>query len=156
MSTSSSDVTAGSGTHIATFDLATEDAVTKKIQRMVHSATPETGAVSTPTASRVNSAASTNATNLKASAGQIYEIDLFNIAAYDVFVKFYNKASAPTVGTDTPVWTLPLKAGTGYSREFVVGRPFTTGVSYAITKLQADSDTTAVAAGDVTGAICWI
>lgn len=106
--------------------------------------------------SRVVSAGSTNATSVKASSGKLVEIDLFNTAAYDVFVKFYNKASAPTVGTDTPVWTIPLKTGTGYSKSFPVGRYFSTGLAYAITKLQADSDTTAVVASDVTGTISWI
>lgn len=108
------------------------------------------------TSSRVLAAATTNATSLKASAGNIARIDLFNVAAYDVFVKFYNKASAPTVGTDTPVWTAPLKAGTGYSSDFLFGKSFATGIAYAITKLVADADTTAVAAGDVTGAIDWV
>lgn len=108
------------------------------------------------TSSRVVAAASTNATSLKASAGNITQVDLFNVAAYDVFVKFYNKGSAPSVGTDTPVWTVPIKAGTGFSREFAMGKSFATGIAYAITKLQADSDTTVVVAGDVTGSIDWI
>ena len=108
------------------------------------------------TASRVVSAATTNATNLKASAGKMMSVRVFNVAAYDVFLKFYNKASAPTVGTDTPVWTIPLKTGTGFSEHFHLGFDFSTGISYAITKLQADSDTTAVAASDVTGTIGWI
>lgn len=108
------------------------------------------------TSSRVVAAASTNATSLKASAGNIVNIDVFNVAAYDVFLKLYNKASAPTVGTDTPVWTIPVKAGTGFSREFIQGKSFATGIAYAITKLQADSDTTVVVASDLTGAIDWI
>lgn len=108
------------------------------------------------TSSRVVAAASTNATNLKASNGAIGEIDVFNVAAYDVFLKIYNKASSPTVGTDTPVWTVPIKAGTGYSRHFPRGKWLGTGVSYAITKLQADSDTTVLVAGDLTGSIDWI
>lgn len=107
------------------------------------------------TASRVSAAATTNATNLKAGAGAIYNMDVFNVAAYDVFLKFYNKASSPTVGTDTPVWTIPIKAGTGYARTFPNGKWFSTGVSYAITKLQGDSDTTALVAGDATGSIDW-
>jgi hypothetical protein len=127
-------------------------------------AIPVSGAVSSSpkstsngtTSSRVVSAASTNATNLKTSAGTIAQVDLFNVAAYDVFLKFYNKASAPTVGTDTPVWTIPIKTGTGYSNGFIFGKYFSTGISFAITKLQADSDTTVIAAGDVTGSIDWI
>lgn len=108
------------------------------------------------TSSRVNSTASTNATLLKASAGQGYEFDLFNTAAYPVFLKLYNKASAPTVGTDAPIWTIPIQAGGGYSKSFQYGKTFSTGIAYAITKLQADSDTTNVAAGDLTGSIDWI
>jgi hypothetical protein len=108
------------------------------------------------TSARVNAAASTNATSLKASAGNIVSIDVFNPAAYDVFLKLYNKASAPTVGTDTPTWTIPIKAGTGFSREFVQGKSFATGIAYAITKLQADSDTTVVVAGDLTGSVDYI
>jgi hypothetical protein len=92
------------------------------------------------TSSRVVSAATTNATSLKASAGNLVNIDLFNVAAYDVFVKFYNKASAPTVGTDTPVWTIPIKAAQGFSRTFPLGKSFATGI----------------VAGDVTGSIDWI
>lgn len=108
------------------------------------------------TYSRVNAAASTNATSLKASAGNIAAIDVFNVAAYMVFLKLYNKASAPTVGTDTPVWTIPLPANGAFSGDFTAGEYFSTGIAYAITKLQADADTTAVAAGDVTGRIKWI
>lgn len=108
------------------------------------------------TSSRVVAAASTNATSLKASAGNITEIDLFNVAAYDIFVKFYNKASAPTVGSDTPTWTVPIKAGTGYSKSFKYGKSFATGVAFAMTKLQADSDTTVLVASDVTGTIDWV
>jgi hypothetical protein len=108
------------------------------------------------TSSRVVSATTVNNTNLKGSAGRIYNIDVFNVAAYDVFMKFYNKATAPAAGTDTPVWTVPLKSGTGFARSFPAGKSFATGIGYAITKLQADSDTTVIAASDVTGAIDWI
>ena len=108
------------------------------------------------TDSRVNAAATTNATSLKASAGNIFSIDVYNEAAYDVFLKLYDKASAPTVGTDTPVWTIPIGTKTGFSRDFPRGRHFSTGIAYAITKLQADTDTTAVAANDLTGTIGWI
>lgn len=108
------------------------------------------------TASRINAAASTNATSLKASAGQLYTIDVYNAAAYAVFLKLYNKASAPTVGTDTPVMTIPVSAGGGYSKTWPMGLPFATGIAYAITKLQADSDTTVVVAGDLTGNTMWV
>lgn len=108
------------------------------------------------TSSRINAAATTNATSLKTSAGQLYGIDVFNVAAYDVFLKLYNKSSAPTVGTDTPAWTIPIKSGAGYSNVFTIGKTFSSGIAYAITKLQDDSDTTAISAGDVTGNMDWI
>lgn len=115
-----------------------------------------TATASGATASRINAAATTNATNLKASAGQLYTIDVFNVAAYNVFLKLYNKASAPTVGTDTPIMTIPVQAGGGFSKTWPMGLTFATGISYAITKLQADSDTTVLAAGDLTGTTTWI
>ena len=121
--------------------------------------TIQTGVTATAngsTASRINAANTTNATNLKASAGQLYTIDVFNVAAYNVFLKLYNKASSPTVGSDTPIMTIPIQAGGGFSKTWPMGLPFSTGISYAITKLQADSDTTVVAAGDVTGNTLWI
>jgi hypothetical protein len=108
------------------------------------------------TQTRVVAAATTNATSLKASAGNIAAIDLFNVATYMVFLKLYNKASAPTVGTDTPVWTIPLPASGGFSIDFSQGEYFSTGIAFAITKLQADSDTTVLVAGDVTGRIKWV
>jgi hypothetical protein len=108
------------------------------------------------TSSRVKAAATTNATSLKASAGQIYSVDIFNNAAYAVYLKLYNKASAPTVGTDTPIWTIPVAAGGGFCREFPRGKTFATGIAYAITKLEADTDTTVIVADDLTGSIDWV
>lgn len=107
------------------------------------------------TSSRVVSTASNNLTNLKASAGNIYEIDVFNVAAYTVFLKIYNKASAPVVASDTPIWTIPIEAGTGYSKSFAFGKSCSAGIAYAIVKLQADTDNTNVVAGDLTGSIDW-
>lgn len=140
----------------------TQISLLKTIATQVLSTTPQatlptlTATANGLTSSRVNAAASTNATSLKASAGNIAEIDVYNPAAYTVFLKLYNKASAPTVGTDTPVWTIPIAAGTGYSKTFTRGKSFATGIAYAITKLQADSDTTVVVAGDLTGSIDWV
>jgi hypothetical protein len=108
------------------------------------------------TASRINAAASNNLTSVKGSAGQLYTIDVFNAAAYNVFLKLYNKASAPVVASDTPVMTIPIQAGGGYSKTWPMGFPFGTGIAYAIVKLQADTDATNVVAGDLTGNITWI
>lgn len=108
------------------------------------------------TAGRVKSAASTNATNLKASAGQVYGYHLYNRAAYEVFVKLHNKASSPTVGTDVPHWTIPIPPYGGVVASFPTGVAFGTGIGYQIVKGVADTDTTAVAADDVHGVILYI
>lgn len=107
--------------------------------------------VNTPaTASAFNltSAATTNATLVKSSAGNLYEIDCSNTSASPVFLKLYNKASAPTVGTDTPLVTLVVPANAHLVQSFAsLGKRFTTGIAYAITGLQVTTDTTAIAAG---------
>lgn len=108
------------------------------------------------TASKVASAATTNAVNLKATAGQLYGIHVFNKSAAVKFLKLYNLAAAPTVGTDVPIWTVPLPAGGGFSERLPNGISFSTGIAYAITGAAADADTTAVGAGDVLGLIHWI
>lgn len=106
-------------------------------------------------AKRVVAAASTNATNVKPGPGNVYGWAFYNTAAYDVFVKFYDKASAPTVGTDTPLFTVKVKTGLASEISFPHGIPFPTGLSFAITKLIADSDTTVLVANDVTGLLLY-
>jgi hypothetical protein len=105
----------------------------------------------TPTTiTSISSAASTNATSVKASAGTVYGIVASNTGAAAAFVKLYNKASAPTVGTDVPVLTIPIPASSAVSLNLgALGHRFATGIALAITNLAADSDTTAVAAAQV-------
>ena len=114
-------------------------------------ATPTPATSGGPSKARVMSAASTNATSTKASAGQIYGWYFYNNTASAKFVKFYNKASSPTVGTDTPTETIAIPSNGGTNIEFSMGVPYATGIAYAITGAIADNDTTAVAANDVTG-----
>ena len=110
----------------------------------------------TPTQSFVNSAASTNATSTKASAGTVWSVVVSNINAAARYLKLYNKASAPTVGTDTPVIVIPIPAGgvvqlDGGSN----GIRFGTGIAWALTTGAADSDTGDVAAGEHKVAIAY-
>lgn len=100
------------------------------------------------TLSHLIAAATTNATSLKASAGQLYGAAIYNNASYPVYLKFYNKASAPTVGTDTIVWEVPVQAGTQREVHTEEGLAFATGIAYALTKGITDADTTAVALSD--------
>lgn len=94
-------------------------------------------------------AASTNAQNVKASAGQVYAVSVTNRSAGQVpiFVKFHNTAGAPTAGAGV-VMTVGVQAGTDRVVEFASGVTFATGIGLSIVKGIADSDTTAVAASD--------
>lgn len=95
------------------------------------------------------SAASTNATSLKASAGQIYGFEVSNTNASARYLKFYNSASAPTVGTTTIVKTVQIPGNATVMRAYPVGLAFTTGIAYATTANLADADTTVIGAGDL-------
>lgn len=98
------------------------------------------------------SAASTNGTNIKASAGQVYAIHAINLNAAVRYLKLYNKATTPTVGTDTPVMTLAIPAattGAGFTFSIPVGLAFATGIGIGLTTAAADADTGAVAANEI-------
>ena len=98
----------------------------------------------------ISSAATTNATSIKASAGTLASMQCSNTGAAVAFVKLYNKASAPTVGTDVPILTISVAAnGLVNVLDAMVGYRFTTGIALAITNLGADADATAVAAAQV-------
>lgn len=114
--------------------------------------TPEAHTNGGATPYKLVSAASTNATSLKASAGQIYSISAFNINGAVRYLKLYNKASAPTVGTDVPVHVYAIPGATtggGFTLSIPVGMEFTTGIAFAITTGITDADTGAVAASEI-------
>lgn len=112
---------------------------------------------STPTTSLTSSAASTNATSVKASAATVYSISAYNAGAALAYVKIYNKASAPTVGTDVPAHVLALPAtSTGSIDCGALGIRLGTGLAFAITNLAADSDATAVAAAQIKLEISYV
>lgn len=118
--------------------------VTVSTVTAVNSSTPVT-----PTTTFTNSAASVNATNTKASAGTVWSVTVSNINAAARYMKLYNLATAPTVGTSVPVIVLPIPIGGvvqihGGSN----GIRFATGIAWALTALAADSDTTVVGAGE--------
>lgn len=98
---------------------------------------------------RILSAATTNATSVKATAGQVYVIHISNHAAAARFVKLYDMAAAPTVGTSVPVETYGVPAGQTFRVDFGnLGNPFAAGIGVAITGAAADTDTTVTAAND--------
>lgn len=86
---------------------------------------------------------------VKASAGQLFGWYLYNAAATARYLKFYNATAAnTTVGTTTPVLTIPVAAGAAANVEFSNGIAFGTAISAAVTTGLADNDTGAPAAND--------
>jgi hypothetical protein len=101
------------------------------------------------TPGKLVSAASTNGTNIKASAGTLGYISASNINAAARYLKIYDKASAPTVGTDTPIATFLLPAGAMTSIALPPqGIKCTAGIGIALTTGIADNDTGAVSAAE--------
>lgn len=103
----------------------------------------------------VNSAASTNGALIITGTSGLQAFYATNTGASVAYVKLYNKATAPTVGTDVPEMVIPIPAAAsgvpgvatlpiGFS-----GYRFALGLGIAITGAAADNDTTAVTAGQV-------
>ena len=108
---------------------------------------PAIGAV-VPSAYSLVSAATTNAASIKTTAGMLYELTVFNATAAVIYVKLYNKASAPTVGTDVPVFSFPVVVNGGLSLSFGgLGKRFTTGIALATTLGPLATDVAAIAVG---------
>jgi hypothetical protein len=91
----------------------------------------------------------TTGVNIKASAGQVYGWYLYNNASSIRVVKLYNKATAPTVGTDTPTQTIVLPANGGANVFSDIGFAFSSGIGIGVTTGIADNDTGAPSANDV-------
>lgn len=97
----------------------------------------------------LSAAASVNATSVSAVQSTLYNIEGMNAAAAVRYLKLYNKATAPTVGTDTPVATFHLPASSVFKIPLPPGLIFTLGIGYGFTVLIADADTTALTAADI-------
>lgn len=114
------------------------------------------------TNTKVRSSASFNATPAKAAAGKIVWLALFNLGTTVAFFKAFNNTGTPdpSVGgaSNVPILTLPIPAGGGLPPSMLPawGLDFSTGVSWAITGAEPDNDETAIAAGQVVGAVGWM
>lgn len=98
------------------------------------------------------SLASTNATLIRGQETKLYVVSAIGLTSTVRYLKFYDKSTAPTVGTDTPVLTIPVPAntqGAGVVIPFNIPILFSDGLGFAITSGSADNDTGAVGAGDV-------
>jgi hypothetical protein len=97
------------------------------------------------------SAASTNSTLVLGRPSVLKMITAVNTTATLYYLKFYDKATAPTCNTDVPKLTLPLPAsatgGTPMVPDIGDGLIFTLGVGFCLTGGIADADNTAAATG---------
>jgi hypothetical protein len=93
---------------------------------------------------------------VKASAGKIYGYFFTNQTSSTRYIKFYdNTAAGTTVGTTTPLFTIPLEADQAAHIEWGKGIPCATGICIAATTGLADNDTGAPGAADVVGFVLY-
>ena len=90
--------------------------------------------------------AAANVGNVKASAGQLYKVEISNNSGSWVYLKLYNTAGTPTAGSGTPQRRIGVPPSSALLTTTDVGGVYSTGIGYAITGGAADTDATAVAA----------
>jgi hypothetical protein len=99
----------------------------------------------------IPSAASTNSTNCKASAGTLYTVSAVNTTATLYYLRLYNSSSAPTCSSATGfIETIPIPAsttGAGVVRDVSVGEAFGTGLGFCLTGGGSSTDNTNAATG---------
>lgn len=102
------------------------------------------------TSSKLISAASTNLTSVRNSATNLGLLMAHNTSGSLRYLKLYNKASAPVLGTDVPLMVIPLPPnGAAQIPIPAAGVRFSTGFALAITGGMADADATAIGANEV-------
>lgn len=97
------------------------------------------------------STAAVIAAAIKAKPGQVYGIAVCNNGANEMFLRLYDKASAPAT-TDTPVYRMMIPgnaAGTVTSVVIPDGLFFPTGIGIRVSGAVADDDNTNLAANEV-------
>ena len=101
-----------------------------------------------------SSTASTNATSVKGSAGSVFNIIAHNThggggGGSAIALRFYDKATAPVVGTDVPMIIIHIGSGTSKELNFTSGITFKNGIAYSLTAGNALLDATPVSADGV-------
>lgn len=124
----------------------TVDAITDSTGLAVHQR-PPTSTAGGDSNDHFLAAATTNPRSVKASAGFLTRLYVFNNRGTPIYVKFHNTAGTPTAGTGV-VRTFGVQAGVSLNLEFPRGIPFTTGIGLTITTGITDADTGALSAND--------
>lgn len=101
------------------------------------------------TPAKTLSAASTNATSVKGSAGTLCKMVTINTTATLYYLKTYNTSSAPTCNSDTVVATYPIPPSNGGVAVPIgpFGEAYTTGIGFCLTAGIADNDNANAATG---------
>lgn len=102
------------------------------------------------------STASTNAVSVVTGARILTGYYLSNTNSSPRYIKLYDKASAPTVGTDTPVRTFMIPPNSAANIALRHPLQFLLGIALAMTTGAADSDTGAVAANELIANLDYI
>lgn len=103
----------------------------------------------------VHSAATTNGALILTGTSSVHSLWATNEGASPAYIKLYNKATAPTVGTDVPEMTIPIPAaasgvpGVANPNMGFIPFRFALGLGIAITRNAVYTDTTAIGAGEV-------
>lgn len=95
----------------------------------VNAAPQTTGGATLYTLTAANS---TNATNVKASAGQIYNLAAYNNSATLAWLSLYNNSGTPTCGTSI-IQQYMIPASSGFNLDFSVGKAFSSGIAFCVT-----------------------
>lgn len=78
-----------------------------------------------------------------------------NLDATTIYFKLYDKATAPVVGTDTPILTIPIATGAISAIEIMGGIDFALGIGVGATTGIADNDVTGPGTNEVAGQILY-
>ncbi len=101
------------------------------------------------------STAAVQSTAIKASAGQVYSMEFFNIGSTPMYVRLYNQTTAPGSGDGANiVWRGMIPgntAGAGFVKTWDKGLEFSTGIGMRCSGGIADNDATALAANTIIG-----
>jgi hypothetical protein len=100
------------------------------------------------------SAASTNATIVKNTAGRLVGWCLSNTTASWRYVKLHNQTTTPTAGSGV-VQTIAIPPNATSNNSIPGGVAFATGIGLTMVTGAADADTTGVAANDIVGDLFW-
>ena len=99
----------------------------------------------TSTYSMTQAADGDSSTFVASGPVSLVSVDAYNARTGGVSIMFYDKATAPIVGTDLPRWTVYLPALTPANRVYPTGIRFPAGLTFA---LVAD-DASGLMAGDI-------